>query len=122
VITVIAMKESSWLDPKYDFRQWEHLCRNYRADLIMVSGVMELGGMLMASPVVIWDEAGKTSHRDFEHPESGTYVFGKTHVNEFFHSVPHDHSVRIDTPNGKPCLFGAPAAAIALEARAAQWR
>ena len=122
MITIIAMRERTWLDPKFDFRQWEHLCRNYGADLIMVDTVIEIIMLDLPRPITVWDEAGTTSHIDFQHPEIGTYIFGKTHVNGFQRDLIHDYTVRIDTPHKEPCLFGVPAAAIALEMRAQQWR
>ena len=121
MITVIAMRERTWLDEKYDFRQWEHLCRNYGADLIMVDTVPEIIAMDLPRPVVVWDESGTVGHQGFKHPKDGAYVFGKTHVNGFHRDIIHDYSVRINTPYNDPCLFGVPAAAIALESRAQQW-
>tara|TARA_R110000803_G_scaffold28011_7_gene65088 strand:- start:181 stop:447 length:267 start_codon:yes stop_codon:yes gene_type:complete len=87
----------------------------------MADTVAEIAAMSLLRPVIVWDEAGETDHVDLEPPFAGTYIFGKTHVNGFFRDIIHDDTVRIVTPRGGPCLFGVPAAAIALEMRARKW-
>lgn len=115
------MRESTWLDSKCDYRQWDHLCRSYGAALQMVDTVDELLALPKPEPVVVWDESAAVSHTAFDSLKSGTYVFGKTHINRLQDRIPDAVSVRIDTPNGEPCLFGVQAATIALEMRARQW-
>lgn len=117
MLTVVAFREKTWLDPKFDYRQWDHLCRNYQVKLLMVDTIEEFNELELESPVIVFDELATKSYLDLPYFETGTYVFGKTHLNGFQNQITHEDVVRIFTPNREPCLFGAPAGAIALARR-----
>lgn len=119
MITVVAMTEHMWIEPdsKLDYRQWDHLCRNYRAELVMQRTLDDIVAMDIQGPIVVWEESAELLSTEFQHPETATYVFGRSNVNRIQEAFPGCTAVRIDTPAGTPCLFGVSAAAIALEER-----
>jgi len=117
--TVVAYREESWMNPKADWRQWDHLTRAYGVDLMLLDRGVELGTVELTGDIVVLDEDAEMILDYFTHPEDAIYVFGRT-GHAFLHKqIPNNVSVRIDTPN-PICLFGCEAAAIVLEHRRRQ--
>lgn len=110
---LIAYRESSWMDRKADFRQWDHLARAYGSELALLEREE------VPDPIrqlVVVDEVGAIALKDFTHPEECDYLFGYTGLNDLPSMYPDALSVRIVTPVSI-CLFGVVAAAIVLEDR-----
>jgi len=105
MILVVAYKESTWMDDRTDFRQWDHLCRAYDATLVMVSEFHQCE-ILDDVSVVLLDQFGETELSVFEHPAKSAYVFGRTSCGSLVGKIPADHTVRIETPKPIEGIFG----------------
>jgi len=113
-VRIVAWKEPTWFVPNADRALWHLLTRAYCVDLEMVDPGKP-PKFQEDETVVLFDEQGKTSLHDYDHPENAVYVFGRTHQNNLL-EMDHDDSVVIEYP-GKSMLFGVTACAIALDDR-----
>ncbi len=102
---IIAFRESKWIDYNTDFRQWSNLCRSYDSDFQLLEHSWKEAKIPNNHSIVILDERGDYSLRNFEHPENCVYVFGRTGMNDLIETIPHDFSVRVNAPNSKS-MFG----------------
>lgn len=98
---IVAFKERGW-DHRSERRYWDNLCRCYGVGLTVVDDWDE---SYRIGPVVIVDEVGVTPLPQFDHPPGGVYVFGRSNLTNLPDRIPHDHSVRIETPHHKS-MFG----------------
>lgn len=114
MITVVAHMDVKWGAPKLDRCQWAELVGSYGGTLRMVSGDAPCS---LEGPVAVFDEHGDVPLDEFEHFETGTYVFGRSGTGMLHKTVPHTVSVRIVTPHPNRALFGVSAAAIVLHDR-----
>lgn len=112
MIKIVAFKERTWMPEITDFRQWDHLCRSYGAELQMVTDFHEII-IPNNHKIVILDEPSETNLEDFEHPEDVVYVFGRTGLNDLAEKFKSDYQVKINYEPNIP-LFGIASGAIVL--------
>ena len=113
---VIAYRERTWLHPRTDQRQWDHLCRAFEVELQLIDSWEE--AVIPPNSVIVGlDEQGSVDLKDLEHLDNMVYVFGRTLMNPL--EAEYDVLVKINTPKDI-CLFGVTAAAIVLGDR--EWR
>lgn len=106
---------------KTDYRQWDHLCRAFGAELQMISDWSE-AIIPNGHSVVVLDEPGEHSLSSFEHPENVVYVFGRTGLNNLASFIDCDACVRIEYEPDLP-LFGISACSMVLYDRSLkQWQ
>jgi len=139
-VRVAALWELGWNTPIKEVELWQFLCRDFDVDALYMSPVSGISGapvrerhelvealtesVLDGFDVVCVDERGTTSLRDFAHPETALYVFGKASQSAMptcgrFHGV----SVRIETRLDAGLLWPHQAAAILLYDRLVKsWR
>jgi len=117
--TIAALRESGWLDRITDNAQWGNMTRSFGADLQLVKDFSEIV-IPEGYSVVVMDETGEASLEDFLHPENAIYIFGRSTQNIIQDVFPHDHSVRMNTPEYKS-IFGVSVACAVLYARSLQW-
>jgi hypothetical protein len=63
---------------------------------------------------VLLDQWGSIPLEEFSHPEKCAYIFGRTSHGSLIDKIPHDCSVRIDTPYPIKGIFGVSICAILL--------
>lgn len=112
----VAYKDYQQLDERTDLFQWKQLIKAFGyagKDLQMISEWDD--SMADRLPVVVFDQVGTCSLKEFVHPPQACYVFGRTHLNDLPALIKHDHSVAIITPRSlSVSMFGVSACAIAL--------
>lgn len=116
---IAALREGGWLDEITDKAQWDNLARSFEAQLQLV---LEFGDIVypVGCEVVVLDESATVALEDFAHPENAIYVFGRSTFNNIQDLVPHDHQVKVVTPQQKGC-FGISIAGAVLHSRSLQW-
>lgn len=110
MVEVAGIWELGWSAPITEAVQWEMVLREFgveRLNMTPVSGIKKrwineypsMEGLLDdrdLEPVFV-DENGETELRDFDHPESALYVFGKITYSPFSDLAQEHRSIRIDS-------------------------
>jgi len=109
---IVAFKEKGWLDPKTDFRMWDHLCRSMEQDLQLITDFSE-ANIPSDGKIIIMDESASDTLQSFVHPDNAVYVFGRSGLNKMQDRHYSDYAIRIDTVTDV-CLFGIEAASMVL--------
>ena len=129
MIVLAGLWELGWNTPIKEADLWEMVARDFGVTIAMcpVSGVRLWweGGLLeyadlpaaltaLGLPGVFVDEHGTVPLRDFVHPESCVYVFGKTSTSALYAMREGDVSVSVETPGQLGMMWAHQAAAIVL--------
>lgn len=107
MITIVGVYDKGWFGRiergrKTDFALYRQTAQAYGVEFYMLE---ELEAEKWNQPVVLFDEEGNTSLEDFQHPETATYVFGRSGQDVKRYVDSPVACVRIDTPYDTP-LFG----------------
>lgn len=138
LVAVAGIWELGWNTPIKEADEWVFL-RDFGVDrfyMVPVSGIAtnalpiierpSLEAVLDENPelpIVIVDEKGQETLRDFEHPASCLYMFGKTACSSLYLKKPEHRSLRIETVANSALLWAHQACAIVLYDRMVKsWR
>lgn len=126
MIVVAGIWELGWNTPIKEWDLWYHPMRDFGVDEIAmtpISGINKKGIREFGSveemiqhyqlPVIMCDEKGKTTLKEFEHPKDALYLFGKASYSPIG-IVPEAKSLVIPTVQNKGLLWPHQAACIIL--------
>lgn len=140
MIKVAGLWELGWNTPIKEMDLWEYPLRDFGVDCLHMAPVSGIADPFVREhadlstaldqfrrdglQVVFLDERGKTTLREFEHPENVAYVCGKASLSAMSaYGKPGDVSVRIETVANGGMLWPHQAAALVLYDRLVKsWR
>ena len=139
MVHIIGVWELGWNTPIKEVELWEYPLRDFGVEkfyMTPVSGIQSSSVTEVASmeqlleeyrklniPIVFVDEHGTTELKEFTHPETALYVFGKASFSPFkAYAKDKDMSVVIRTEINSGLLWPHQAAAILLYDRENKWQ
>jgi hypothetical protein len=129
VIEVAGIWEQGWNTPIAESVQWEMMLREFDVDALSMCPVSGIAAPWGAAPWIqeyasmdeilaskrdmTWvfvTESGESDLREFDHPESALYIFGRASESV----TPPDGALTVRIAPGKGCLWAHQACAVVL--------